>query len=138
MDIKAILKEHAVKRTPANSIGICAEIFADWELVPTVKNVNKRVNLEFIAGDGTSINVVASRAVNDLYRAGKMTIRQMLGLPVYMTTTNAAGEPLTDAVTGNAITVFSVGQLRGATVGKVKDQKADVFVPEPIDLDALA
>lgn len=137
MDIKAILKEHAVKRTPVNSLGICSEIFADWEMVPTVKNVHKRVNLEFIAEDGTSINVIASRAVNDLYRAGKMTVRQMLALPVYMTTTNANGEPLTDDA-GNQITIFSIGQLRGASVGKVKDQKVEAYKPEPVDLDALA
>lgn len=137
MDITAILKEHAVKRTPANSLGILGDIFADWDMVPTVKNVKKRVNLEFIAEDGTSINVIASRAVNDLYRAGKMTIRQMFELPVYMTTTNAAGDPLTDDA-GNQITIFSVGQLRGASVGKVKDQKRETYVPEPIDLDALA
>ena len=137
MNTQEILKQHKSKQTNANSLGIASEIFADYELTPTVKNLNKRVSLLFTDEDGDSIRVNASRAVNDLYRNGQLSLRQMLGLPVYMNTTNAKGEPLTDA-DGNPITTFSIGTTSGASTDKVKDIKVDVYKAEAIDLDSLS
>lgn len=138
MTKEQIFEQHAKVRTNANSIGTCEELFSEFELTPTVKNLTKRVNLDFFdKATGKSLNVVASKSVNALYRNGQISIRQMLTMPVYMTSTNEKGEPLTDKLTGEPITVFSVGQDRGASVGMVKDIETQKYVPEAVDLDSV-
>lgn len=134
-EIKSLFKKQAEL---SNSLGIASEIFADCKLQVTVKNLKKRVSFNFIADDGTSLRVNASQSINDMYRNGQITIRQMLGLPVYVVTHNADGEPLTDTKTGEPITVYSLGSKGSATTDYVKNLGAEAYVPEVVDLDSLA
>lgn len=134
-EIKSLFKK---VQAPANSLGIASEIFADCKVAVTVKNLNKRVSFNFIADDGTSLRVNASQAINDMYRANQITVKQMLSLPVYATSVNAQGEPLTDKITGEPITVYSLGSTETATSGYIRDIKIEKYVPEVVDLDSLA
>lgn len=137
MDVKTILKEHSQKTSNGDSLGIVSTIFADHTLIPTVKNLNKRVSLLFTDDDGDSIRANASKAVNAMYRNGQITLKDMLGMNLYMVTTNEKGEPLTNDQ-GEPLTLFVIGTNGGQSVGKVNTLGAKTYVPKPINLDDLA
>lgn len=67
-----------------NLIGTSAELFKDAEMFPVTKNIGKRVTMMF-RKDGKIANVIASQACTELFRAGGITIPQILGLQVAKT-----------------------------------------------------
>jgi hypothetical protein len=64
-----------------NTLGTVKELFHDCELLPVTKNLDKRATLMF-KKDGKVANVVMSKSVNELFRAGKLTIPQVMGFQV--------------------------------------------------------
>ena len=71
-----------VTTATANVLGTVAELFADAEFLPVTKNLDKRITLMFKNKDGKVATVVASNTVTKLFRAGALTISQILGFPV--------------------------------------------------------
>jgi len=64
-----------------NTLGTIKELFQDCELLPVTKNISKRATLMF-KKNGKVANVVMSKSCNDLFRAGKISIPQILGFQV--------------------------------------------------------
>jgi hypothetical protein len=67
----------------ANVIGTTRVLFADCEVLPVTKNIanGKRLTIMIKKGDKVT-NVIGSSNVTALYKAGSLTINQMLDFPV--------------------------------------------------------
>lgn len=104
----------------ANVLGTVNELFANSEVLPVTKNLNKRITLMFKNAEGKIANVVCSDSVTKLFRAGELTISQIMGFPVIK------GEK------GLFAGLPSVGWV---SVAKIK---VTAYEPAPIDYNELA
>jgi hypothetical protein len=82
MKAEEIIWSDPLTTATANVLGTVAELFATSEFLPVTKNLDKRITLMFRNADGKVATVVASDTVTKLFRAGKITISQILGFPV--------------------------------------------------------
>ena len=104
----------------ANVLGTVKELFEGSEVLPVTKNLNKRITLMFKNAEGKIATVVASDSVTKLFRAGELSISQIMGFPV---------------IKGDKGLFAGLPSTGWVAVSKIK---VTAYTPAPIDYNELA
>lgn len=116
----ATLTTHGSLLEHAGKGGTIAPIRKNWN------NPNVRIQLVATNKNGESIKVTCSKQVNDLLRAGKLTLQKVVNLPILE---NEEGTAFISMPASGALQQISADKFTKETV---EAEVADEFVPEDL------